>query len=263
MLAVTTRNKLRSPRFCLPMLWARRQIRRQLEQTPGIVRFMTGVAGLTEFYSLTIWQSRADMFKFSASGSHRHMMWLFAKWSESFWSMRWQLTTEEIGNWDQLELSQGITEAPTGASDDPPDWLAHSQLAEVLAPYFDTTGRLDRRTFDPSHCDGAGVLARVVVRSPVEMYRLRQALHAWRVKSGLLQTTVAFDIGACLVITLWRTEALSEARMVMPYLKHHFPGSWAMRCAPGDYEIGHWDGLRLRQLGRSRTVTGRPKKIDL
>src|SRR5579859_7263430 len=53
-----------------------------------------------------------------------------------------------------------------------------------------------------------------------------------------------------LAISLWRdgpdrrARALAEASAL--------GASWAMCWQPADYEIGHWDGLRLRQAARRR-----------
>ena len=59
MLAVTTRNRLRAPHLCLPMLYVRFLISRQLSQTPGLIRYAGGIASPTEFLTLTVWTEAA------------------------------------------------------------------------------------------------------------------------------------------------------------------------------------------------------------
>src|SRR5262249_47025550 len=109
MLAVVTRNELHSWRFCLPMLRARRSIREQLAATPGLIRQVTAVASPTEFFTLTVWESRQAMFNFMSAGAHESFMWMFARWSASFWSVRWLPTTAEFGTWDGLSLASLVT----------------------------------------------------------------------------------------------------------------------------------------------------------
>src|SRR5262245_54916107 len=109
MLAVVTRNKLHSWRFCLPMLRARRSIMEQLAATPGLIRQVTAVASPTEFFTLTVWESRQAMFNFMSAGAHESFLWMFARWSASFWSVRWLPTTAELGTWDGLSLAGLIT----------------------------------------------------------------------------------------------------------------------------------------------------------
>lgn len=256
MLAVTTRNKLRGSRFFWPMARARQRIKSQLYRVPGIVRFITGIASPTEFYTLTIWESQAAMFNFTASESHRQMMWMFTRWAESFWSMRWQLTADEVGAWDSLTLADRVDVSEARAQLHGPGWLARSQMAETLAPYFDITGRLDRRAFDPTTSAGAAVLARVLTPSPLAVYRLKRELRSWQATPGLLRLAVGIDPGQCLLITVWLASALEESRSLMQRLPERFPGTWAMRFTPGDYEIGHWDNLRLRQLRKNHSEEG-------
>src|SRR5215472_4027942 len=102
MLAVTTRNKLHSIRFSLPMLRARRYVSAQLATTPGLIRYVSAIASPTEFLTLTVWENRQVMFNFMNSDAHRRFMWMFTRWSASFWSMRWMPTTMEEGAWNEL-----------------------------------------------------------------------------------------------------------------------------------------------------------------
>ena len=262
MLAVTTRNKLRGPRFFLPMVRAWLLVRRQLARTPGMLRYITGIASLTEFYTLTLWESKSAMFAFTASGGHRQMMWMFTRWSQSFWSMRWQPTTDEAGAWGSMRLvDEGIATEPqeivNGLA-----WLARSQVAESLAPYIDTVGRPDKRDLDPTACGVEAVLARVVTPSPAVVTRLIRGMRPCRSAPGLLRFTVGVGPGECLLVTLWRCEAQNESKALMQSLVERFPTAWAMRLTAGDYEIGHWNGLRLRQMAASRAVAKHARQPD-
>jgi len=110
MLAVTTRNQLRSIRFCLPMLLARQSIARQLAHQPGLVRYASVVSRPTEFFTLTVWTNRESMQRFMQTGAHEQHMWLFARWSASFWGMRWEPTSLEWKTWSALALAREDTE---------------------------------------------------------------------------------------------------------------------------------------------------------
>ena len=96
---VTTRNKLRSARFAPHMIRAWLRVRRQLFETPGMLRYKTGISNLKEFYTCTLWDTEMEMFAFMSSGAHREMMWNFRQWSDSFWAMRWDQTQDELGHW--------------------------------------------------------------------------------------------------------------------------------------------------------------------
>lgn len=125
MFAVTTRNKLNSVRFAPLMIRAWFRIRRQLYETRGMIRYSTGITNLTEFYTITLWENEMDMFAFMSSDAHRDMMWNFSKWSDSFWAMRWDATTDEIGAWvttstsiekgfhEQFDVTLGSSGQPT------------------------------------------------------------------------------------------------------------------------------------------------------
>jgi len=110
MLAVTTRNLLRHAYLCLPMLYARFLVARQLARTPGLIRYAGGVVGPREFLTLTVWENKGYMQAFASSGAHRRVMWLFARWSESFWSLRWEPTADEWGLWAGLSLAGAVPE---------------------------------------------------------------------------------------------------------------------------------------------------------
>src|SRR5262245_1647780 len=105
MLAVTTRNRLKSARFLPAMLAARRLVDAQLRETPGLVRWADAIGGLTAFYTLTVWANKHVMFDFMSSDAHRAMMWQITKWTDEFWSMRWQPGAEELGAWNGLSLA--------------------------------------------------------------------------------------------------------------------------------------------------------------
>lgn len=250
MLAVTTRNVLRHPYLCLPMLYARFLVARQLARTPGLVRYAGGVVGPREFLTLTVWEDKGYMQAFAGSGAHRRVMWLFAHWSESFWSLRWDPTADEWGLWAGLSLAGA---SPEGRPESPlvrlglirPDPPPRSPLA--LEPRGAAMfGAMARAA-------GPGVLARAAAA------RRRLAAEARR-NPALVRWAVGVDWPPqLLIITLWR-DLPGLRREALRILGEETGASWAMCWLPGDYEVGHWAGLRLRQAARlnRRPVPARP-----
>ncbi len=253
MLAVTTRNRLRSVRFCVPMLLARRQIARQLGNQPGLMRYASGISTPTEFFTLTVWENRESMQRFMQTGAHEQLMWQFTKWTSSFWGMRWEPGTEadEAGAWDGLRLS-GREANPRPRS----PLIA----AGLLPPNTPRAGPLGPRpevtAVEPRASGMFALTARF--KGPMAAARAvrRKARPGGQAESANDISCVRYGIGLdwspqALAISLWRdgpdrrARALTEATAL--------GATWAMCWQPADYEIGHWDGLRLRQAARLRT----------
>jgi len=111
--AVTTRSRLKGVRFFPSMMIASWRIKRQLKHTPGCMRFASIVAGPREFWTITVWDSRDKMMEFMRSGAHEEIMWLFGKWLQSFWLMRWSPTPREQGRWEDGPLAAPRAERPS------------------------------------------------------------------------------------------------------------------------------------------------------
>jgi hypothetical protein len=246
-LAVTTRNLLRSPRFCVPMLLARRQIARQLALQPWLLRYASGLVSPTEFLTLTVWESRESMQRFMQSGAHERNMWQFTHWTSSFWGMRWEPLRQERGTWSGMSLSaHSATARPVSP-------LVSAGLLPASVPRAGPLG--PRRSDEPSSEPRAANIVAVTARFDGGSAGLR----AWRAANNLRQTQatdaalVRWSVGVDwpsqgLAITLWRDEP-----HVRDHALGHLGADWTMCWRPADYEIGHWDGLRLRHLGRQRT----------
>jgi hypothetical protein len=57
-----------------------------------------------------------------------------------------------------------------------------------------------------------------------------------------------------LVLTLWRdAPGPGEPAEAVYVLRQRLGAGWTMCWNAGEYEIGHWNGLRLRQLATART----------
>jgi hypothetical protein len=247
MLAVTTRNRLHSARLCVPMLRARSLIARQLASTPGLVRYASGVAGPSEFLTLTVWEDKAAMQAFMRSGAHERFMWLFSRWTKSFWGMRWEPSDAELGEWDGLQLARA------GGIARPISPLVAMGLLPAAPPRAGPTGpRPESGVVEPRGSRLFGATARLEgARRLAATIQARRRLRAEAEgNADLVRWAVGLDLPPCaLVVTLWRDSPTARTR-ALELLGRELGATWAMRWQAGDYEIGHWDGLRLRQAAR-------------
>ncbi len=253
MLAVTTRNKLHSIRFSLLMLRARRYVSAQLATTPGLIRYASAIASPTEFLTLTVWENRQVMFNFMNSDAHRRFMWMFTRWSASFWSMRWMPTTTEEGAWNGLSLADLV---------EPEDQLwraAHPRVPQLPLPEERASARtIGRRFTDPSASGVYAITALVEATNPVYLWNLVGAIRELRNEADHPQL-LRWSVGIVsprrfLVLTLWREASGSQRQAeAVCTLRRRLGACWTMCWSAGEYEIGHWNGLRLRQLATART----------
>lgn len=233
MLAVTTRNRLRSARFCLPMLLARREIARQLADQPGLLRYASGLAGPTEFFTITVWRDREAMQRFMQTGAHQRHMWQFTRWTSSFWAMRWDPLTQ-------------ATRAPVSPL------VAAGLLASQSPPAGPLGPRPDHMNMEPR---GSGITCVTATfdgaTSVLHVRRVASRFGAlWRRDPRLLRWCVGLDLPPRgMAISLWQ-DAPGAADLCRRVLRD---ASWVSAWQAADYEIGHWDGLRLRQVARRRT----------
>jgi hypothetical protein len=243
-LAVTTRNRLRSVRFCVPMLLARRRIALQLANQPGLLRYASGVSTPTEFFTLTVWQDRESMQQFMQTGAHEQLMWQFTKWTSSFWGMRWEPGShaDEFGAWDGLRLSS-LDATPR----------AHSPLvaAGLLPPNAPRAGPLGpRHELSAVEPRTSGLFA-LTARFEGLLPAIRSKRKNRPDENTLLRQGVGVDWSPqALGISLWRDDPNVRKRAIDHARSQG--AAWAMCWQPADYEIGHWNGLRLRQAARRR-----------
>src|SRR5262245_56731081 len=227
MLAVTTRNRLRSPRFCLPMLRARRVIARQLAATPGLIRYASGVVSHSEFLTLTVWEDRAAMQAFMRTGAHEQLMWQFTRWTASFWGMRWEPSEDERGAWNVLHLGQAAAPARP---------VSPLVAVGLLPPNPPRAGPLGPRTeagvVEPRECGLVGITARMEgAGAPLA---LRSAQRHLAAEAAAHADLVRYAVGAdwppqALVVSLWRDSAATRALELMA---RELRASWAMCWQP-------------------------------
>ncbi len=250
MLAITTRNKLRSLRFSLPMVRARRYVAAQLATTPGLIRYVSAIASPTEFLTMTVWENRQAMFNFMSSGAHQEFMWMFTRWSASFWSIRWIPSDAEEGTWQGLSL-RNLSEK------DEQRWSEVQSQAPQLTLAVHQPGRMPGgRLADPSGCDVYAVTALVEAATPGHIGKLLASAQGFRRESDQTRL-LRWNIGAVgprsfWILTLWRANAEGQLKVVRT-LHQSLSASWTMGWRAGEYEIGNWNGLRLRQLAAARS----------
>jgi hypothetical protein len=268
--AFTTRSRLKGPWFFPHMLYATLRVRRQLKQTGDVVRWASIIASPTEFWTITVWNSRHDMQEFMRSGAHDDIMWNFSKWLRSFWLMRWRPGPEEIGRWKGLTMGRPepayqATEGPKAEALEKA--LEHlprlrSSMTVDGAVTYDTTAYARRRRAEVKGAGGGVVHVKTSPLRTVEAYLALRALEQEaRGDPDYLRGVVGVSRpGQLYLLSVWRDRAGTRRLLHSPQLRklvERFPGSWANEWLP-ENEFGHWDGLRLRRT-RARYAIQMPK----
>lgn len=175
---------------------------------------------------------------------------MFTRWSASFWSMRWMPTVAEEGAWQGLSLRDSI-EPEEHVRNDAQPRVPHLPLSEQQA------GRVPGgRLADPSSCGVYAVTALVEAANPGHLWRLLSALREFR-RAGEDFRPLRWNIGSVgprsfWILTLWRADPEGQHEAVR-VLRERLNASWCMGWRAGEYEIGNWNGLRLRQLASARS----------
>lgn len=273
--AFTTRSRLKGPWYFPHMLIATLRVRGQLKRTGDVVRWASIIAGPTEFWTITVWNSRHDMQEFMRSGAHEDIMWMFSKWLESFWLMRWRPGPEELGLWKGLTL--GRPEPAYGSTEGPkPEALEQalehlprlrSAMSVDGAVSYDTTVTARRRRAEVRGAGGGVVHIKAAPSRTLGAYLALRRLEAEaRGDPDYLKGVVGISRpGQVYLLTVWRDRAGTRRMLESPQvrdLRATYPGMWANEWIP-ENEFGHWDGLRLRRT-RTRYSIQMPKAaLDL
>ncbi|MBA2497213.1 MAG: hypothetical protein H0V33_09010 [Acidimicrobiia bacterium] len=274
---VTTRSRLKGARHFPSMFYATLRIRRQLRATGEIVAWASVIASPTEFWTITAWRSRHDMNEFANSGAHDDIMWLFAKWLQSFWLMRWRPASEELGTWRGTSLAtqpRPDLDAPAAGRNPLLDQaLAHLPgLRAAMGPdgaaTYDASPDARKRRAEVG--DAAGVIVHLRVRRCQTLGALgdlRRLANGCRNGAGLLRVATGLSRpGEVYLLGLWESGAIVDDLLSGPAiadLQARRPGAlWAMRWQP-ENEFGHWDGLRVRRRRVRRGITLSPEQAAL
>ena len=268
--AFTTRSRLKGPWFFPHMFYATMRVRRQLKATGDVVRWASIIAGPTEFWTITIWNSRHDMHEFMRSGAHDDIMWFFSKWLKSFWLMRWRPGPEELGRWKGLTMGRPepayqVTEGPK------PEALekALEHLPKLRSAMsvegeigYETTPYARRRRAEVRGSGGGVVHIKTAPLKTAEAYlALRRLEQEARGDPDYLKGVVGISRpGQVYLLSIWRDRAGTRRMLRSPQMRkltEQYPGTWANEWLP-ENEFGHWDGLRLRRT-RARYAIQMPK----
>jgi hypothetical protein len=258
---VTTRLRLKSARFFIPVLRANSRIKQQLALDPDSVRFASIVASPTELWTVSVWRSRHAMQQFMRSGAHEELMWNFSRWFASFWLMRWAPTPEEHGAWDGLELGDRSQAEPhesrpdsgwRGAIDSLPELRA--AMGPAGAPDFlhapDTRRQLGRVA------GGTAATLRLVLPSSAALPAAWSDLRGLSAGVRGSPETLGYVFGLAHPDELFALAVFSTERAwrrwrgtysLRAILRRWGEGAWLMRWG-AQHEFGHWDGERLRRL---------------
>ncbi|HVL26546.1 MAG TPA: hypothetical protein VM390_00245 [Acidimicrobiales bacterium] len=265
---VTTRSKLRGPWFFPQMMIASLRVRRQLRRDTQVVRWASIVASPSEFWTITVWKSRHDMQEFMRSGAHDEIMWLFSKWLQSFWLMRWRPGPNETGAWKGLNMGRDDpddAEETTGGNGarkrDPLLEKALEHLPKLKQAMgadgkvnYDTTVFARRRRAEVGGAGGGVIHVHTEPLKTLQAWRDLKALQKeCEGDDAMLRCVVGVSRpGDVYLMSVWRDREGVERLLGSPNardLRDKYPGYWANDWVP-ENEFGHWDGLRLR---RART----------
>jgi hypothetical protein len=270
--AVTTRSRLRGPWLFPQMMIASMRVRRQLARDTQVVRWASIVASPSEFWTITVWNSRHDMQEFMRSGAHDDIMWLFSKWLRSFWLMRWRPGPAEIGEWKGIHMAQEEPPDPAGSGNGQRDALLEqalqhlpslrSNMAADGTVSYDTTAFARRRRAEVGNAGGAVVHIHTEPRRTPAAYRALLALKQEAAgDEDLLRGVVGVSKpGDVYFLSVWRDRDGVRRLLESPDMRdlaERWPGLWANDWIP-ENEFGHWDGLRLRRA-RARYAISVPQ----
>lgn len=263
MFAVTTRSRLRGYHRFPQMFYHSRRIRRQLDQTPGCVRFASIIAGPREFWTITAWETRDKMLDFMRSGAHEDIMWLFGKWLDSFWLMRWRPTSEEVGLWNGAQLGPTDDGRRTSRQRTPQEQLALEAALEAMPVLKASAGPEGAPTYDTSPAarrhrravTGAGSVVLRIEAEPRDTFRawreMRRVGRRLAADDAVLRSVTGFSglTDHYALAVLRDEEACSRFLAAEEQRRMHERWGercWMMRWKP-ENEFGHWDTLRLRR----------------
>lgn len=260
LLIVTTRSRLRSIFSFPPMMLATRRVRRQLVDTPGLVRWASVVSSPTEFWTITAWRSRHEMQEFMRSDAHGDIMWGFSRLLRSLWLVRWRPTEHEVGSWAGVRLAPS---APRPRRD--VDLVLPPVLSELVGDdgviSFEASPEA-RRAREQLKGVGGAVLSVQTRRRQFLGAWLRMARHRRRLfeDPALLRSVIGIGSGgSCYLLSIWRTPQDAARLLDSEWSRnmHTRYGAlyWANEWTP-ESEFGNWDGLRLR--GEQRRVPHKP-----
>ncbi|HEX3425880.1 MAG TPA: hypothetical protein VHT30_07090 [Acidimicrobiales bacterium] len=273
--AFTTRSRLKGPWFFPHMLIATLRVRAQLKRTGDVVRWASIIAGPTEFWTISIWNSRQDMQEFMRSGAHDDIMWFFSKWLTSFWLMRWRPGPEELGQWKGLTM--GRPEPAYFASDEPkPEALERAlehlpKLRSAMSPEgavsYESTPYARRRRAEVKGAGGGVIHVSTSPGRTVAAYLALRRLEAEaRGDPDYLKGVVGVSRpGQIYLLTVWRDRAGTRRMLRSPQVRKlvvKFPGAWANEWLP-ENEFGNWDGLRLRRTRTRYSIQMPQAAMDL
>src|SRR5207247_8362915 len=91
MMCVPTRCRLRHFWMLFPMYLTYRRMRRDLNQTAGLIRYAFLVQNPLTCCTLSLWESEEALIAFSNVSSHVQAVRLAKRWCRDIWSAYWRI----------------------------------------------------------------------------------------------------------------------------------------------------------------------------
>jgi hypothetical protein len=91
MICVTTRFRLKHFWMLLPMYLTYRQMRRDLKQAPGLIRYAFLLQNPLACCTLSLWESEDAIINFSNVPNHVNAVRRAQRWCRDIWSAYWRI----------------------------------------------------------------------------------------------------------------------------------------------------------------------------
>jgi hypothetical protein len=102
-LVSVTRLRLRSNRYLLPFMFDAISSSWQAKRAPGHLRSTTRRTENTTFWTLSVWESEADMRSYIRSGPHRKAMPKLQQWCDEASVVHWEQDGTKLPRWEEAE----------------------------------------------------------------------------------------------------------------------------------------------------------------
>ena len=112
MICVTTRFRVRHFWLLLPMYLTYRRLQRDLNQTPGLIRYAFLLQNPVACFTLSVWESEAALLRFTNVSSHVQAVRRAKRWCrEDIWSAYWHI--DAVSKYARQWRGPGQGEWPT------------------------------------------------------------------------------------------------------------------------------------------------------
>ena len=100
MIAAITRLRLRSWRFLIPFIIHANRSQRQAATSAGCVRVITRKTRGLAFWTLSVWESEAQLRAYVGASPHRESIPKLALWCDEAVTTHWNVASRDLPTWE-------------------------------------------------------------------------------------------------------------------------------------------------------------------